>query len=286
MSRIKKIVVFTIATLFIAHNLDLDDKFLYKIFNVKANEITIEKLPHKDELKVIKQIKKNLSGITYSPKTDTLFAITNSPRNIYELNKKGDILRTIVLKGFEDTEDITYIKDNKFAILDERTDSLYVEVIDKNTKTISTKDALKKFTYKIKNFKNFGYEGVSYNDLDDEFYIVNERNPKKVISVKGLMTNSQIKVSYKDEITNNNFYLGDFSAIYFDNKNNELLILSEESSLLAEVNQKGEFKNFLDLKENEITSQVLHAEGITMDNDGNIYIVSEPNLFLSIKKII
>ncbi|MFW3405168.1 SdiA-regulated domain-containing protein, partial [Aliarcobacter butzleri] len=97
---------------------DLDDKLLYKFFHWEE-EFGILKQNHKKELVVINEIEKNLSGITYNENTDTLFAITNSPRDIYELDKNGNVLRKISLKGFKDTEDITYTKDNKFAILDE-----------------------------------------------------------------------------------------------------------------------------------------------------------------------
>lgn len=36
--------------------------------------------------------------------------------------------------------------------------------------------------------------------------------------------------------------------------------------------------------DNEISSKMKNSEGITRDKEGNIYIVSEPNLFFSIKK--
>ena len=36
--------------------------------------------------------------------------------------------------------------------------------------------------------------------------------------------------------------------------------------------------------DNEISSKMMNSEGITKDKEGNIYIVSEPNLFLSIKR--
>jgi L-ascorbate metabolism protein UlaG (beta-lactamase superfamily) len=46
----------------------------------------------------------------------------------------------------------------------------------------------------------------------------------------------------------------------------------------------GTLSDFLDLMDNEISSKMKNSEGITRDKEGNIYIVSEPNLFFSIKK--
>ncbi|MCG3717268.1 SdiA-regulated domain-containing protein, partial [Aliarcobacter butzleri] len=203
----KKLLIFflTIITFVVIHSMDLDDKLLYKFFHWEE-EFSILKQNHKKELVVINEIEKNLSGITYNENTDTLFAITNSPRDIYELDKNGNVLRKISLKGFKDTEDITYIKDNKFAILDEELNGLFIVDINDDTKFISIEDSIKKFIFDIKKFENFGLEGISYDKTEDKFYMVNERNPKKIVSVKGIIGNNQLEVNIKDELLENNFY--------------------------------------------------------------------------------
>ncbi|WP_123378027.1 SdiA-regulated domain-containing protein [Aliarcobacter butzleri] len=281
----KKLLIFflTIITFVVIHSMDLDDKLLYKFFHWEE-EFSILKQNHKKELVVINEIGKNLSGITYNENTDTLFAITNSPRDIYELDKNGNVLRKISLKGFKDTEDITYIKNNKFAILDEELNGLFIVDINDDTKFISIDDSIKKFIFDIKRFENFGLEGISYDKTEDKFYMVNERNPKKIVSVKGIIGNNQLEVNIKDELLENNFYLADLSAIYFDDIDRRLYVLSDESALLGQIDDKKDFRKYLDLMDNEISSKMKNSEGITRDKEGNIYIVSEPNLFFSIKK--
>ena len=281
----KKLLIFflTIITFVVIHSMDLDDKLLYKFFHWEE-EFSILKQNHKKELVVINEIEKNLSGITYNENTDTLFVITNSPRDIYELDKNGNVLRKISLKGFKDTEDITYIKDNKFAILDEELNGLFIVDINDDTKFISIEDSIKKFIFDIKKFENFGLEGISYDKTEDKFYMVNERNPKKIVSVKGIIRNNQLEVNIKDELLENNFYLADLSAIHFDDIDRRLYLLSDESALLGRIDDKKDFKKYLDLMDNEISSKMKNSEGITRDKEGNIYIVSEPNLFFSIKK--
>lgn len=281
----KKLLIFflTIITFVVIHSMDLDDKLLYKFFHWEE-EFSILKQNHKKELVVINEIEKNLSGITYNENTDTLFAITNSPRDIYELDKNGNVLRKISLKGFKDTEDITYTKDNKFAILDEELNGLFIVDINDDTKFISIDDSIKKFIFDIKRFENFGLEGISYDKTEDKFYMVNERNPKKIVSVKGIIGNNQLEVNIKDELLENNFYLADLSAIYFDDIDRRLYVLSDESALLGQIDDKKDFRKYLDLMDNEISSKMKNSEGITRDKEGNIYIVSEPNLFFSIKK--
>lgn len=267
----------------IAHSTDIDDKLLYKFFHWEE-KFGIVKGEHKKELISINEIEKNLSGITYNENSDTLFVITNSPRDIYELDKNGKVLRKIDLKGFKDTEDITFIKENTFAILDEELSGIFIVNINEDTKFISIENSIKNFIFDIKKFENFGLEGISYDKVEDKFYVVNERNPKKIVSIKGIMQNNQIEVKVKDELLENNFYLADLSAIHFDDVDRKLYVLSDESALLGRVDDKKSFRKYLDLMDNEISSKMMNPEGITKDKEGNIYIVSEPNLFLSIKR--
>ena len=263
---------------------DLDDKYLFNISSDNLKKIDTQKSLNVEFLKVITEIKDNLSGITYSPKTDTLFAITNSPQFVYELSKKGEILRTIELLGFNDTEDITYIEDDLFAIVDEENKTFYVVRIKENQTSINIFESIKQVKLDYNYFENFGLEGITYNKSKDEFYLVNERLPKKVISVEGLMSGKTLKIKTLDNLIKNNYYLSDLSAIHFDNIKEELFLLSDESKILAMVNQEGDFISFFDIKADPYLSKMIHPEGVTTDNDGNIYIVGEPNIFLSLSK--
>lgn len=263
---------------------DLDDKYLFNVSSDNLKKIDTQKSLNVEFLKVITEIEDNLSGVTYSPKTDTLFAITNSPQFVYELSKKGEILRTIELLGFNDTEDITYIEDDLFAIVDEENKTFYVVRIKENQTSINIFESIKQVKLDYNYFENFGLEGITYNKSKDEFYLVNERLPKKVISVEGLMSGKTLKIKTLDNLIKNNYYLSDLSAIHFDNIKKELFLLSDESKILAMVNQEGDFISFFDIKADPYLSKMIHPEGVTTDNDGNIYIVGEPNIFLSLSK--
>ena len=263
---------------------DLDDKYLFNVSSDNLKKIDSKNSLNIEFLKVITEIEDNLSGVTYSPKTDTLFAITNAPRFVYELSKKGEILRTIELLGFNDTEDITYIEDDLFAIVDEENKTFYVVRIKENQTSINIFESIKQVKLDYNYFENFGLEGITYNKSKDEFYLVNERLPKKVISVEGLMSGKTLKIKTLDNLIKNNYYLSDLSAIHFDNIKEELFLLSDESKILAMVNQEGDFISFFDIKADPYLSKMIHPEGITTDNDGNIYIVGEPNIFLSLSK--
>ena len=232
MKKVIKFFILTFSFFFFLNYLDYDDRFLYLLASDRLEKIDINRNLNIKLLKAIPKINKNLSGITYSPHTDTLFAITNSPRNIYELTKKGEVLRKIDLSGFKDTEDISYIKEKLFAIVDEKHNTFYIVKINKNTTKIDISNKIKQVSLDYNNFENFGLEGITYNTSSDEFYLVNEKFPKKMILVEGLINKDRITIRTHDNIAKNNLYLGDFSGIHFNNLRKELFVISGESKIL------------------------------------------------------
>ncbi|MDX9814327.1 MAG: SdiA-regulated domain-containing protein [Sulfurimonas sp.] len=273
-NKIFYLLFFISTATFITHYLDIDDKALFYLSHDEKNNI-IDKNSYIYKTKTIDSIKKNLSGVTYNENSDTLFVITNSPKMVYELDKNGDLLRTIKLDGFSDTEDLTHIKDELFAIVDERLSSIVVVLVPQEATTIYKNEHIKKFKLDVKIFENFGLEGISYDKDKDKFYVVNERSPKKILTIQGLLSGSDIKVKHHDELLDQNSFLSDLSAIHFDEQSKNIYLLSEESSLLARVDDGKNFNKYLSIP-------LEYPEGITKDLDGNFYIVSEPNIFLSI----
>lgn len=238
------------------------------------------------EAKKVENIKDNLSGITYNKNTKTLFAVTNSPRKIYELDKKGEVLRTIKLEGFKDTEGITYLYKNVFAIVDERTAQLLLININSDTQKISITEALNDFTLKINSYKNFGYEGIAFDNKKEIFYIVNEKFPVELIKISNLLENKNLNISFGEGLTTLNHFMTDFSGLHFDEKSRHLLFLSDESKSVAEVNLDGVQISFGNLEEDflGLKKDIPQAEGVTMDEEGTLFIVSEPNLFYTFNK--
>ncbi len=266
-------------------------KFKETIFSVKiasylyqsSEKIDINNYTVEIDAKPILEIEDNLSGITYNHKTDTLFAITNRPRKIYELTKNAEVIRVIELKSFKDTEDITFIKNNLFSVVDERKNLFAIFEIDKDTKYIDLDTIKNKFILKIKKFKNMGYEGITYDINKKEFYIANEKYPIQIIKIKNWLEYDYIDVSFEKFNIKN--IVDDISALYFDPKYNHLLVLSDESKMVIEMKLDDKKISFGYLKKGQLglKEDISQAEGITMDNNRNIYIVSEPNLFYKFK---
>ena len=284
----KKILIVLIVIYSSASVFEIDDR-VYGYANKVINELKgIKNSIQLDEYKVdmeskkITEIKKNLSGLTYNITTKTLFAISNRPQIIYELTKNGKLIRKIKLKGFKDTEGIVFIKDNLFAIVDEKKQSIYIIKIDENTEIIKRKKVVSKFLLKIDSYSNLGYEGIAYDKITNNFFIVNEKLPMQLITISNWLNDSEnISINFESKIQQLDHFMDDFSGLHFDYKSRNILFLSEESSLVAEVSLSGDKLSFMDLESGFVglKNDIPQAEGITMDEDGALYIVSEPNLF-------
>ena len=69
-------------------------------------------------------------------------------------------------------------------------------------------------------------------------------------------------------------------------RSGHLLALSDESGLILELDVNGRPLSTMSLSKGRqgLQKTVPQAEGIAMDDDGTLYLVSEPNLFYVFKK--
>ncbi|MOA37856.1 SdiA-regulated [compost metagenome] len=76
------------------------------------------------------------------------------------------------------------------------------------------------------------------------------------------------------------------SALSIDPRTGHLLVLSAQSNLLLELDEKGDPVSFISLLGgmNGLDRRIPRAEGVAMDESGDIYMVSEPNLFYVFRK--
>ena len=81
-------------------------------------------------------------------------------------------------------------------------------------------------------------------------------------------------------------FVRDLSSLQYDQHSGHLLALSDESRLVLEINSDGRPISTLSLLRgmHGLKRSVPQAEGLAMDEQGTLYLVSEPNLFYVFEK--
>ena len=173
-----------------------------------------------------------------------------------------------------------------FSIVDEKLKEILLIDIDEETRIIYRKSIKRRLKLDNDSFDNFSYEGITYNKNKDEFYIVNEKFPIQTITVSNWLTKNSLSISFENDFSSISNFVSDLSGIHYNEKLKNVLLLSDESKLLTETKLDGQRLSFMDLEKGflGLKEDIPQAEGITMDEQNNIYIVSEPNLFYKFSK--
>src|SRR3989338_8740320 len=189
-------------------------------------------------------VSNNLSGLTYDEGRDQLWAVVNNPEELLTLSKEGELLARYPLSGFSDVEGITYLGGNQ------------------------------------------GFEGVGYDRAGDRLYVVKEHSPRKLYEVPGLKSSFQgdfnLQVIDRQAWIDHKVFATDLSSVHYDEQTGHLALLSDESKVLIELDaEDGKLISFRSLLSGfaGLQGSVPQGEGLTLDDQGNLYLVSEPNLF-------
>ncbi len=219
----------------------------------------------------------DLSGITYHRHNKTFFVVTNYPEKLVEISATGECLNSQALDAFEDTEDVFYVSEDNFLIVEERKRALnYVHI---NQGKVSNSQTL---VLNIGEDSNKGLEGVTYSQELNSIYLVIE-DPEQIIKI----SNWNLQRSFDRIETIDSFWaqalMADYSAI--TDASDGLLLLSHESNRLLKLDYKGSVLGSLDLISNyDPALKQAQPEGVAVDDEDNIYIVSEPNYLHVYKK--
>jgi len=220
----------------------------------------------------ISHIEENLSGVTWNPTTGTLFAITNSPQAIHELSPEGMLLRSIRLDGFSDTEDIAHMGGDLFAVVEERRGFIRLIRITDTTTSIRIEDS-SGIDLGSHHEDNKGFESLLFDPSSRTLLTMRELPPYELVSVT-LNENNEPENIRRDPIS---LDVRDVAALSRDRAGN-LWILSESSSCLILLDKEGRTRNSLSIRGGAIPFE---PEGLTFGEDGNVFIVGEPNIFVT-----
>jgi len=229
------------------------------------------------------------SGLAFNESRKELYVIVNSPPEIEVLSPSGQFIREIKLIGFEDTEGITYLGGEFFAVVSERLGTISWFRLSKNDKVV-----YKYNTHSVELYKNAlgntGLEGVTYAKNIRQLIIVKERKPKEIVAVNWPIEeiSHPMRNLLWDAERSPWGAIRNFSGIYYHPPNHHLFILSRRSKSITEYTLSGKKVGYFSLKNGSanLNLAIEKAEGIVMSEDGTLYICGEPNqLFIFKQKV-
>jgi uncharacterized protein YjiK len=238
------------------------------------------------------------SAVTYDWDTDTLFVVGDGGTSVVQVTKTGALINSMTLAPggspqgteFYDTEGVSYVGGGKFVIIEERYRqvSLFTYVAGA---TLHRADVQ---TVKLgTTIGNIGLEGVTFDPPTGHYLFTKEKEPEGIFETAidfpaGTATNGSPTT---DESVNlfDPALLGtlDFSDVYAlsnlpslagDPTFDQLLIISQESGQIVQVDRSGNVKHRLTIVADPgdtISVPDMTMEGLTMDRDRVLYVVNE-----------
>ncbi|MDZ8054512.1 MAG: SdiA-regulated domain-containing protein [Aulosira sp. ZfuVER01] len=241
---------------------------------------------------------KEASAVTYNWDTDTLFVVGDGGTSIVQVTKTGQLINSMTLAPgsspqgteFYDTEGLTYFGNGKFVLIEERyrQANLFTYVAG-GTLQRSDVQTVKLGT----TVGNIGIEGISYDPLTSGFIAVKELNPEGIFQTgidfnAGTATNGSPTTDNSTNLFNpalanladlsDVFALSNLPALSGTPDYNNLLILSQESGKIVNIDRSGNIQSSLTIigdPDNPLSVTDQTNEGLTMDRNGILYVVNE-----------
>lgn len=221
------------------------------------------------------------SAVTYNKDTGTLFVLGDEGDALVEVSKTGVQLSTMTLNNFNDTEGLTYIGGGQFVITEERLRDAYKFTYSAGGIINRTALAAADLGTTI---GNIGIEGISYDPRNGTFITVKEKDPQEVNlntitfgTPGGAQGTAVISALFAPALGLTDLsdvqVLAAVSSLIGTADADNLLIISQESGRIVETTRSG-----IVLSSFNIGGLSGNAEGITVDAEGNIYVVAEQSL--------
>lgn len=202
-------------------------------------------------VRIVKLTVPEPSGLDLTFNKDGFWTVSDDNSTVYRLDKQGNVLRSFRVRGV-DLEGIAVLDENTIAVVLER--NREVILLD----TLGNEIKRKKLD--LKGELNSGLEGITYDNVNHKFYLVNEKSAGLLIELdKNLNEIKRIELPFAK----------DYSGICYEKEKDVLWILSDESQKILITDKTG---NLLE----EYNTTIEQAEGIALDYDNDLlYIVSD-----------
>jgi uncharacterized protein YjiK len=225
--------------------------------------------------------KDEASDLAYDPQTKTLFAVMGKNPFLVELTLQGDVLRKMPLVGWSNPEGVTVLGNGQLAIVDERDHVITIVKVDADTRELNMAN-FPKYDLGPSKDQNKAFEAVTWDSRNQRLLLGEERPP----ALFTWHSDGQKLFGDKQVLASDELDIRNLSALASDPRTGHTLVLSADSHLVLELDEKGRQVSFMTLLRgfNGLENTIPRAEGVTLDDAGNLYFVSEPNLFYRFEK--
>ena len=238
------------------------------------------------------------SGVTYNWDTNTLFIVGDGTTSVTQVSLTGQFIDTMTLAqgsspqgtDFYDSEGITYIGNGQFVMTEERDRQVVLFTYAAGT-TLTRSNAK---TVKLGTFvNNTGTEGLSYDPITNGYIVLKEISPMGIFQTgidfnAGTATNGSATTDNSVNLFDpallgfsdvaDVFALSNLPALSGQPLYNNLLVLSQENAKVVNIDRSGTIFSTLTIVSdpgNPLDAANQQHEGMTMDRNGNLYIVNE-----------
>jgi uncharacterized protein YjiK len=243
------------------------------------------------------------SAVTYDWENHNLYVVGDGGTSIVEVNKQGELLSSMTLapeaggpqgRTFFDTEGVAFVGNEEFVITEER--RRWVDKFKYEAEGELTRPEAK--TVKLgTEIGNIGLEGVTNDPLAAGSFgpgliLAKEMTPENIFATEvnwtaGTATNGSVTTPESTSLFpasevgtldfSDAFALANLQDISAAEKEN-LLIISQESGRVVNVSRTGHVNSSLTILSepgNPLTVPEQTDEGVTMDEEGVLYVVNE-----------
>ena len=190
------------------------------------------------------------SGLAISNNGLVLYTVSDHTAKVYKLSLTGSVLQTFSYEG-EDLEGVSTYTNNKLLLAEERSK----EIVEFD---MITNAVIKHRINYQNNSENSGIEGISFNQNDQTIFILNEKDPGKLIRLR-----NDFSIIAEYDLS----FASDYSGIFHDVDSNLLWIVSDQNSTLNKCTLTGELIE-------KYSFNITQAEGVVI-TDNKIYIISD-----------
>jgi uncharacterized protein YjiK len=232
----------------------------------------------------------NLSGLAFDGDRDRLWGVINNPEQLISLDRQGNLLSKHALSGFQDVEGVAYLGDDLLVVIEERKQALLAVPVPKVDGAVIHRSDARGLALAIDAGENNGFEGLAYDRAGDRLFVVKEHSPMKLYEIRGFKRSLEgqfdLEVIDHQDWIERSVMATDLSSVEYDARTGHLLLLSDESQLLMELDHDGKLVGYRSLVSGtaNLHDSVPQGEGVTIDDDGNLFLVSEPNLFYAFRR--